>query len=126
MNLNVSSFYKSDYKEGRILNSVFQIKQIQRHTLFKDFCNKVIKDLNITNDRWDLDMFFSMAPGSSGAVHRDEYEVFILAVLGNLCFRSGNESYFLKPGDAISFKRGEPHQGIGLDPRISLSFGYGF
>jgi hypothetical protein len=125
INLNVTSYYKSDYKEGKILNEVFQIKHIHQHPIFNEFCNKIKKDLKVT-DHWDLDMFLAFAPGSSGATHVDDYEVAILSVLGQTCFRDADGNHVLNPGDLISYKRGEIHQGIGLDPRISLSFGYGF
>jgi len=52
--------------------------------------------------------------------------VAILSVLGDICYRIDNEKYFLNPGDLIRIKRGHPHQAIGLDPRIVLSFGHGF
>lgn len=125
INFNVTSYYKSDYAEGKILNEVFQIKHVHGHPIFKDFCDKIVKDFSVKTP-WDLDMFLAFAPGSSGATHVDPYEVFILSVLGQTCFRDGDGNHILNPGDLISFKRGEVHQGIGLDPRISLSFGYGF
>ena len=125
MNFNLESAYKGNSKNEKILNSVFQLRKIQDHPLFEEFNKKIIKDFKITSS-WDLDMFLSFAPGASGNVHSDEYEVLILNVLGIQCYKHGNENYILKPGDLISFKRGEPHQAIGIDPRISLSFGYGF
>lgn len=125
LNFNVTSYYKSDQKEGKILNSVFQIKHIHSHPLFNEFVDKIKKDFLIKGP-WDLDMFFAFAPGASTATHVDDYEVHILSVLGQTCFRDIDGNHILNPGDLISFKRGEVHQGIGLDPRISLSFGYGF
>ena len=125
MNFNVKSYYKSDYIEGKILNEVFQIKHIHEHPIFNEFCEKIKKDFSVKTP-WDLDMFLSFAPGSSGATHVDSYEVHILSVLGQTCFRDKDGNHILNPGDLISFNRGEVHQGIGLDPRISLSFGYGF
>ena len=125
INHRLNSYLKGFPSENLIFNGTFHIREVHHHPLFNEIREKIKKEFNIEGPT-DLDILCSFAPGVSGAVHRDKYEVAILSVLGDICYRIDNEKYFLNPGDLIRIKRGHPHQAIGLDPRIVLSFGHGF
>lgn len=125
VNYRLQSFLKGYPSENQICNGVFHIRAVHEYPLFYEIRNKMMQEFNIQGPT-DLDIFCSFAPGVSGSVHRDNYEVALLSVLGETCYRVDDKKYFLKPGDLLRVERGHPHQAIGLDPRIVLSFGHGF
>ena len=125
INYKLQSFLQGCPRENEICYGVFHIRGVDKYPPFHEVRNKMITELNIQG-KTDLDIFCSFAPGVSGDIHRDTYEVVLLSVLGETCYRVDDKKYFLKPGDLLRVGRGHPHQAIGLDPRIVLSLGHGF
>jgi quercetin dioxygenase-like cupin family protein len=74
----------------------------------------------------DLDIFCSFSPGVGGNVHRDTYDVCLLNVHGKIIYTVNDEIIHLENGDLLRIFAGEPHQSIGITPRITLSYGFGF
>ena len=77
---NLKSHFFSRWMEEYTLESVFQIKDVQKT---KEF-NQIFKDLNSAhnkkNVKSDLDIFYSYVPGAHSNTHADFYDVFIIGL----------------------------------------------
>jgi|TARA_E500000318_G_scaffold491_1_gene577 hypothetical protein len=116
-----SSMWNSDY----VLNSTFQIRDVQNHVIFQKIYNKFNEFYKLPNHYYsNLDIFFSFAPGTSSSTHKDNYSVGILAAYNDIIVRVEDQNYILNQGDLISINANETHQVIGINPRVILSYGY--
>jgi len=117
------SYFSSKWSRGREIDGTFQIKNIEKTPLFVDLYKKLENDFNpVKAFKTNLDIFFSFRPGATSNIHKDTYQVYILAVMGMTAYRINNNKFFIKPGNLINIKPGEIHQAISLDPRIVVSY----
>jgi ribosomal protein L16 Arg81 hydroxylase len=116
---SITTGYLNDF----ILNTVIQIKNIEKDVRFKNLFNQFNKDLNKNNLPSDLSIFFSMMSGTSSAHHVDPESVHIIGLYGHTSYLLDNKIVILKPGDRLYIKKGTPHKAISMSPRIVFSFG---
>ena len=126
INFNLTSKQVGTVVNDQVMKGVYQIQQIHQHPMFSEFMDKLENNFNKDNLKADLDIFCSFSPGIGGNVHRDTYDVCLLNIHGEVCYRVNDEIIYLKNGDLLRIFAGEPHQSIGITPRITLSYGYGF
>jgi len=115
----VISIYKPDY----LLDSIFQIRNIQDEEFFTQVYNQMNHMFNKENKRTTLDLFFSYMRGARGDAHRDQESVHIMGAYGRTLYFIDNEEIILERGDRLFIKKSIKHRAIGLTPRIILSFG---
>lgn len=115
----VISIYKPDY----LLDSIFQIRNIQEEAFFTEVFNQMNHMFNNENHRTTLDLFFSYMRGARGDAHRDQESVHIMGAYGKTLYCINNEEIILEKGDKLFIEKGVKHRAIGLTPRIILSFG---
>ena len=120
---NLFSKISSNWIETFILDSVFQIKNVERDGSFVEIYNVLNNKFNKENKKSDLDLFFSLVSGNKSITHRDDYDVFIIGLYGKTLYKVENEEFFVEKGDLLSIKKNELHKAIGLTPRIILSYG---
>jgi len=126
VNFNLDSKQVGTCLNKMVMKGIYQIHQIHQHPMFFDLFNKLNKDFNKNNLKSDLDIFCSFSPGVGGNVHRDTYDVCLLNVHGKIIYTVNDEIIHLENGDLLRIFAGEPHQSIGITPRITLSYGFGF
>tara|TARA_R110000803_G_scaffold125415_1_gene193093 strand:+ start:568 stop:1026 length:459 start_codon:yes stop_codon:yes gene_type:complete len=114
----VTNRWNSDY----ILESIFQIKGIQNILGFKNLFIDLNNKFNEKKLKSDLDIFFSLVPGSRSNTHRDNYNVYIIGVYGRTLYKIENKEFIVNEGDLLHIKPNQLHTAIGLDPRIIVSF----
>ena len=123
--LHTESIHSSMWKNDYALHSTFEIRNVQRHEMFFSLYKKFNDFYNVPKYHGsNLDIFFSFAPGTSSIAHSDSYDVGILAAHNDVVVRVNDEKYILNSRDLITIYAKEPHQVIGIDPRIILSFGH--
>ena len=119
---NLKSHFFSRWMEEYTLESVFQIKDVQKT---KEF-NQIFKDLNSAhnkkNVKSDLDIFYSYVPGAHSNTHADFYDVFIIGLKGRTLYKTVDKEYLVGPTDFLYLKKGTIHTAIALEPRIILSY----
>ena len=120
---NFISKISSNWMDSFILESVFQIKEVENDIFFKELYNELNNKFNKENKKSDLDLFFSFASGNKSITHRDDYDVFIIGLYGKTLYKIENEEFYVEKGDLLLIKKNELHKAIGLTPRIILSYG---
>jgi hypothetical protein len=120
---NLFSKISSNWIETFILDSVFQIKNVESDSSFVELYNVLNNKFNKENKKSDLDLFFSFVSGNKSITHRDDYDVFIIGLYGKTLYKVENEEFSVEKGDLLSIKKNELHKAIGLTPRIILSYG---
>ena len=124
-NYHTKSILSSMWNNEYVLNSTFQIRDVQYNKMFSNLYKKLNTFYNLPEHyHSNLDVFFSFAPGTSSVTHKDKYNVAILATHNDVVVRIENEKYILNPGDLINIYANETHQIIGIEPRIIISYGY--
>jgi|TARA_Y100000015_G_C2354604_1_gene72276 mannose-6-phosphate isomerase-like protein (cupin superfamily) len=113
----------TNYLKEYALDSVFQIKNIEKDFRFKEIFNKLNFDLNKEKAPSDLSIFFSMMSGSCSSQHTDEENVHIIGLYGHTSYLLDKKIIMLKPGDRLYIEKGTPHKAVSLSPRIVFSFG---
>tara|TARA_R110002012_G_scaffold97381_2_gene234039 strand:- start:3700 stop:4167 length:468 start_codon:yes stop_codon:yes gene_type:complete len=118
-----SEFASSLVKNNYILESPMKINFIGEHSFF----NEIVKFLNIEfnkkNLRNNTSLFFSFTAGGKGLPHKDNEDVTIVGLYGKTIYIIEDKHYIIEKGDMIHIPRGTPHRGIGISPRIIMSFG---
>ena len=118
-----SEFTSSLVKNNYILESPMKINFIGDHIFF----NKIIKCLNIEFNQKNLknntSLFFSFTAGGKGLPHKDNEDVTIVGLYGKTIYIIKDKHYIIEEGDLIHIPRGISHRGIGISPRIIMSFG---
>lgn len=121
-NNNISSLISNKWMSDYVLESCFQIRNVENtiefKSLFKDLNNKLNKKNKLSN----LDIFYSYITGAHSKTHADPYDVFIINVFGKVIYKVNDKEYFLEKGDLLYIKKQTLHTGIGLGPRIVLSY----
>jgi hypothetical protein len=120
---NLFSKISSNWIEKFILDSVFQIKNVENDSSFVELYNVLNNKFNKENKKSDLDLFFSFVSGNKSITHRDDYDVFIIGLYGKTLYKVENQEFYVEKGDLLSIKKNELHKAIGLTPRIILSYG---
>jgi mannose-6-phosphate isomerase-like protein (cupin superfamily) len=117
------SILSSYWLHSHILNSIFQIKNVEKNNLFKDIFMKLNSDFNPKKLNSDLSLFLNFYPGASSHVHQDEYSVVVLGLYGKTFYKVNDKEVTLEKGDCLSIPKEATHQAISLSPRIIASFG---
>ena len=120
---NFQSRIMSANPENYLLDSIFQIRNIQDEVFFTEMFNQMNSMFNKDNRRTTLDLFFSFARGARGDNHKDQESVNILGAYGRTMYFINNKEIVLEKGDRLFINKGVEHRAIGLTPRIILSFG---
>jgi quercetin dioxygenase-like cupin family protein len=76
------------------------------------------------NTESNLCIFSSLVSGIKSPVHDDITDVLLLGLHGKVLYKINNtEEYILEPSDLLIIPKGTKHMAIGIDPRITLSYG---
>lgn len=119
---NFKSKISSNYLNDFIFESVFKIENIENDYVFKNIFDLLNKNFNIENKKSDLFMFLSFVSGNKSITHKDEYDVYILELLGKTMYKIEKEEFILEPNDLLFIPKNKIHKAIGLTPRICLSY----
>lgn len=119
---NFSSKIASNHTSEYILDSTFQIKNVDKDPKFKDLINVLNDNFNKEQEYVDMDIFYSTSIGASGITHKDEYGVYILGVCGHTVYKVEHEIFEVFPGDLLHIPAHTTHTAIGMTPRIILSY----
>jgi mannose-6-phosphate isomerase-like protein (cupin superfamily) len=110
------------------LKDIFQIYKVsnclKEFKTFFDFLSKLFKYERDPRD--EVDLFFSLA-SQVGSPHKDEEDVFIIALSGKIIYRIfdiKNKDYEMNKGDLIFIPKNIKHKVIGITPRIIASIGF--
>lgn len=120
---NFESRIMSKYPSEYILDSIFQLRNIQDDVFFKEMYDQMNHMFNKENKRTNLDLFFSYTRGSKGDNHADPESVTILGAYGKTMYFINNKEIILEKGDRLFINKNVKHRAVGLTPRIILSFG---
>ena len=119
---NLQTKISSNYLNDFILQSIYQVKGVQRTSEFHPIYQKLEQKFNPDHKKSDLDIFFSMMSGSSSITHTDSYRVYILNLIGKIVYKLDTGLFELNPGDLLIIPKETTHKAIGLSPRITLSY----
>ena len=119
---NFNSSISSNWIGNYILESVFQIKNIDRDVYFTEIFNFLNGKFNKNNNKTDLDLFFSLVSGNKSITHRDEHSVFMIGMYGKTLYKVEEKEFILSEGDLLCIPKNKVHKAIGLTPRICLSY----
>ena len=120
---NYESQFSSDWHGSFVLKSVFKINNIQNNNDFKPFYDYCEENFNKNKKKSNLIMFFSLKSGGSSITHKDKEDVYIVGVKGKTWYKVNNKEYMVEKGDLLKIPAKTIHTGIGLTPRIILSYG---
>jgi len=124
--LNVSEYdssHSGNWYEPKVLNSVFQIKKVQGFDFIHLIYLNLESKFNLKKQRSDIDVFFSFQSGTRSIIHKDNYDVWIVGLLGKTLYKIENQEFIVCPGDLLHIPKNHLHLAIGIDPRIVLSYG---
>lgn len=119
---NLESSIKSNYLNNYILQSTFDLRGIHNTDEFKNIFNDLNSNFNLNKTKSDLEIFFSFTSGASGTSHRENYEVYIVGLLGNIVYKIEDKYFEVEKGDVLSIPKNAFHKSISLTPRIILSY----
>jgi len=119
---NFESMPSSRWLTRYIFDSVFEIKNIQKHEPLKDLFQFLGQNFNTKKLKQDLNFYISYVSGCKSNTHRDLYDVWIIGCLGRTLYRVEGREYIVASGDILFIPEGHLHVAIGLEPRITLSF----
>lgn len=120
---NYESIFSSYWLNNHVLNSVFQIRNVENSLMFNTLFNKLNFDFNKNKLKSDLSLFLNFFSGASSHVHKDEYSVCILGLYGKTYYKIDNAEIIIEKGDCVFIPKEITHQAISLNPRIIASFG---
>ena len=81
---------------------------------------EMANSLSITKS--DLEIFFSFTSGASGTSHKENYDVYIVGLLGNTVYKIEDKYFEVEKGDVLTIPKNTIHKSIALTPRIILSY----
>ena len=119
---NLYSIVSSNCMDVFVLESVFQIKNIEKDLFFFDLIKKLNELYNKNNFKSESFLFFSLVSGNKSITHRDQVNVYILNLFGKTLYYIEDKEYILEKGDLLFIPKNSLHKAIGLTPRICLSF----
>jgi len=118
-----SEFTSPNVNKDFILECPIRIKNIQTDFYFNQIFFLLNEEYNKKNFETNIFLFFSFTGGGKSLAHKDIEDVIIVGLYGKTMYIIENEQYLIEKGDLISIPKGMVHRGIGLTPRIILSFG---
>jgi len=113
----------SKWLENFVLQGTIVIKNVGAHPAFNSLINKIINQFKLKFKSMDIDLYVGFTQGATSNIHRDDYDVYLYNLYGNVIYNINKENYMLEEKDLITIKQGNIHQAIGLSPRITLSLG---
>ncbi len=119
---NLCSRIKSNYLNQYILQATFEVGTLHDTEEFKKIFKHLELNFNKQNRRSDMMIFCSFTTGSSGIMHHDSYEVYIVGLFGTTIYKVNNDFYEVTPGDLLHIPKNSLHKAISLTPRIVLSY----
>tara|TARA_B110001454_G_scaffold198291_1_gene202324 strand:- start:89 stop:592 length:504 start_codon:yes stop_codon:yes gene_type:complete len=130
---NTSTVISSNYFNDYILESCFQVKDIQGgtfkgyrriHPYFENIWKKLEEKHNSSKSRKSsIDIFFSFCAGGRSIAHEDYDDVSIFGLYGKTIYLINDVEYSIEKGDLIFIPKGTIHRAIGITPRIIGSYG---
>jgi|TARA_R100000455_G_scaffold30965_1_gene23016 hypothetical protein len=118
-----SRFVSDNVNPSFILESPIKIEGVEKISYFQGIFNYLNKNYNTQNIKNNVYLFFSFTAGSKGLAHSDIEDVVIVGLYGKTLYIIDEKNYIIEKGDMIKIPKGVVHRGIGLEPRIILSFG---
>jgi len=119
---NFKSHISSNWLSEYVFESVFQIKDIESDISFNLNYLKFNNDFNKKNHKSSFDIFYSFVSGNKSITHRDNYDVYLLGLMGKTLYRIEGVDYTLEKGDLLYISKNKLHKAIGITPRIVLSY----
>jgi mannose-6-phosphate isomerase-like protein (cupin superfamily) len=120
---NLESKISSNWLQNYIFESTFVINKLNNDVFFKDIYLNLNNIYNKNNYRSDLDMYFSLVSGNKSITHRENYDVYILGLLGKTIYKVEDEEFMVEKNDLLFIPKNALHKAIGITPRIILSYG---
>jgi mannose-6-phosphate isomerase-like protein (cupin superfamily) len=120
---NLESKISSNWLQNYIFESTFVINKLSEDILFNDIYLKLNTLYNKNNYRSDLDIYFSLVSGNKSITHRENYNVYIVGLLGKTIYKVENEEFMVEKNDILFIPKNALHKAIGITPRIILSYG---
>lgn len=119
---NLESSIKSNYLNNYILQSSFDLRGIHNTDEFINIFNDLNNHFNLNKRKSDLEIFFSFTSGASGTSHKENYDVYIVGLLGNTVYKIEDKYFEVEKGDVLTIPKNTIHKSIALTPRIILSY----
>jgi hypothetical protein len=120
---NFKSHVSSNWLAEYVFESVFQIKGVESDVTFNLNYLKFNNEFNKKNHKSSFDIFYSFVSGNKSITHRDDYDVYLLGLMGKTLYRIEGVDYILEKGDLLHVPKNKLHKAIGITPRIVLSYG---
>ena len=108
--------------DNYILDSVFRIKEVHKSRFLFSLYKSLNEKYNLKKHSSDLDIFYCMTSGGKSPSHSENYDVYIIGVEGKTLYKVGDKQFTVEKGDVLHIPKNTFHSGIGLSPRIILSF----
>jgi|TARA_R100001460_G_scaffold35691_1_gene68550 quercetin dioxygenase-like cupin family protein len=122
--VNNNSFISSNHMFEKILESCFQLRNVQVHPFFHNIWNNLEKIHNPNGQKnSSIDIFFSFCGGGRSIAHTDFEDVCIFGLYGRTIYLINNKEYYISKGDLLFIPKNTVHRGIGITPRIIGSYG---
>ena len=121
-NTYISKIYGNPISNN-LLNNNFKVEDIHTNPFFDRLLKKIIKEFKLFDKKINMYLFLGMLQGASSSVHTDDYDVLLYNLYGETMYIINKKKYFIKQGELIRIYKDEVHQGISINPRITLSLG---
>ena len=119
---NFKSHISSNWLSEYVNESVFQIRGVEIDTAFQMDYLKFNNQFNKKNYKSSFDIFYSFVSGNKSITHRDNYDVYLLGLMGKTIYRIEEVDYIVEKGDLLYVQKNKLHKAIGITPRIVLSY----
>ena len=113
----------SNWMNDLVMESVFKVENVEKDLYFFEIFNLLNKKYNEFKKQTNLFLFFSLVSGNRSTTHKDDYDVYIIGLLGKTLYKVDEEEFILEEGDILYIQKNSVHKAIGLSPRICLSYG---
>jgi quercetin dioxygenase-like cupin family protein len=118
---NWVSTHVGNWLNHRALQSCFVIDGVHTQKVFHNVLEKIIMDNNLNGRRVNVHLFVGFSQGATGAIHKDDYNIYLYGLCGETMYIVEGQKYILGKGDFLKVNKGELHQAIGVTPRMILS-----
>ena len=108
--------------DNYICDSVFRIKQVHKSRFLFSLYDLLNKKYNLKKYQSDLDIFYCTTSGGKSPTHSENYDVYIIGIEGKTLYKLDDKHFTVEKGDVLHIPKNTFHSGIGLTPRIILSF----
>ena len=119
---NFKSHISSNWLSEYVNESVFQIRGVEIDAAFQMDYLKFNNQFNKKNYISSFDIFYSFVSGNKSITHRDNYDVYLLGLMGKTIYRIEEVDYMVEKGDLLYVSKNKLHKAIGITPRIVLSY----